>query len=89
MRTAQHDETGDRAGAIPGFRPDRMRGKNGAVLVEIEIECPHCGEVIVTTADTSEGDYTTIEDCQVCCAPMTIQVVCEPGRVDEVRVTPA
>ena len=59
------------------------------MLVEIEIECPHCGEVIVTTADTSEGDYTTIEDCQVCCAPMTLQVRCEPGRVDEVRVTPA
>jgi hypothetical protein len=59
------------------------------VLVEIQVPCPHCGEVFTSTADTSQGDYTTIEDCQVCCAPMNIEVICEPGRVDEVRVTPA
>jgi hypothetical protein len=59
------------------------------VLVEIQVECPHCGEVFTSTADTSQGDYTTIEDCQVCCAPMNIEVICEPGRVEEVRVTPA
>jgi hypothetical protein len=59
------------------------------VLVEIQIQCPHCGEIITSTADTSQGDYSTIEDCEVCCAPMTIEVVCEPGRVEEVRVSPA
>ena len=58
-----------------------------AVLVEIQIQCPHCGEVITSTADTSQGDYSTIEDCEVCCAPMTIEVICEPGRVEEVRVS--
>ena len=57
------------------------------VLVEIQIQCPHCGEIITSTADTSQGDYSTIEDCEVCCAPMTIEIVCEPGRVEEVRVT--
>jgi CO dehydrogenase/acetyl-CoA synthase alpha subunit len=57
------------------------------VLVEIQIQCPHCGEVITSMADTSQGDYSTIEDCEVCCAPMTIEVVCEPGRVKEVRVS--
>jgi hypothetical protein len=57
------------------------------VLVEIQIQCPHCGEVITSTADTSQGDYSTIEDCEVCCAPMNIEVVCEPGRVEEVRVS--
>jgi hypothetical protein len=57
------------------------------MLVEIDIQCPHCGEIITTTADTSQGDYSTIEDCQVCCAPMTIEVRCRPGRVDEVRVS--
>lgn len=58
-----------------------------AVLVEIQIQCPHCGEIIATTADTSQGDYSTIEDCEVCCSPMTIEVTCEPGRVEDVRVT--
>ena len=58
-----------------------------AVLVEIQIQCPHCGEIITTTADTSQGDYSTIEDCEVCCSPMTIEVTCEPGEVQDVRVT--
>ena len=59
------------------------------VLVEIQIQCPHCGETITSTADTSQGDYSTIEDCEVCCAPMNIEIICEPGRVEEVRVTSA
>jgi hypothetical protein len=59
------------------------------MLVEIDIQCPHCGEIITTTADTSQGDYSTIEDCEVCCAPMTIEVRCQPGEVEEVRVSPA
>ena len=57
------------------------------VLVEIQIRCPHCGEIITSMADTSQGDYSTIEDCEVCCAPMAIEVICEPGRVEEVRVS--
>ena len=59
------------------------------MLVEIQVQCPHCGEVITTTADTSQGDYATIEDCEVCCAPMTIEIVCEPGQVESVTVTAA
>jgi hypothetical protein len=59
------------------------------MLVEIQVQCPHCGEIITTTADTSQGDYSTIEDCEVCCAPMTIEVTCQVGQVEEVRVTPA
>jgi len=58
------------------------------MLVEIQIQCPHCGETITTNADTSQGDYSTIEDCEVCCAPMNIDVACEPGEVEDVRVTP-
>ncbi len=57
------------------------------MLVEIQVQCPHCGEIITTSVDTSKGDYTTIEDCEVCCAPMNIEVVCEPGQVEEVRVS--
>ena len=55
------------------------------MLVEIQIQCPHCGEIITTTADTSQGDYTTIEDCEVCCSPMNIEVTCEVGQVEDVR----
>jgi len=62
---------------------------NKGVLVEIQVQCPHCGEVITSTADTSQGDYATIEDCEVCCAPMNIEVTCEPGEVTSVTVTAA
>ena len=58
-----------------------------AVLVEIQIQCPHCGEIITSTADTSQGDYSTIEDCEVCCSPMNIEVICRPGEVEDIRVT--
>ena len=57
------------------------------MIVEIQIQCPHCGEIISSTADTSQGDYSTIEDCEVCCAPMNIEVVCQPGQVEDVRVS--
>ncbi len=29
--------------------------KNRPVLVEIQVQCPHCGEVITTMADTSQA----------------------------------
>ena len=60
---------------------------NSSVLVEIQVQCPHCGETVTSMADTSQGDYSTIEDCEVCCAPMNIEVICGPGRVEEVRVS--
>ena len=51
------------------------------------VTCPYCGEPFETLIDLSAGSSTYIEDCQVCCAPMTIEVRCRPGRVDEVRVS--
>jgi hypothetical protein len=53
------------------------------MLVPIDLECPHCGEVFSTFADTSEGNYETIEDCAVCCRPMTVRIECEPGQVHQ------
>ncbi len=49
------------------------------MLVEVQIECPHCGAPFTTVADTSGGDYTTIEDCFVCCRPMELAFACVPG----------
>ena len=41
---------------------------------EIEVTCPFCGAVFTTCADTSEGSFSTIEDCQVCCKPNVLRV---------------
>lgn len=50
-------------------------------VVEIEIECPYCGEVFSSTADTSQGSHTAVEDCTVCCRPIELEINCEPGEV--------
>jgi len=60
-----------------------------AVLVEIQVECPHCGEVFTSTADTSQGDLHHDRDCQVCCGADEHRSDLRTGPVEEVRVTPA
>jgi hypothetical protein len=50
-------------------------------LVEVQIECPYCGESFATTVDTSQGDVSTIEDCTVCCRPIALRFECEAGEV--------
>ena len=42
------------------------------MIETIHIDCPYCGENFETTADCSAGDQEYIEDCQVCCRPITI-----------------
>lgn len=51
------------------------------LLVAADYTCPWCGEWISTTVDTSQGDYSTVEDCSVCCRPISLEVNCEPGEV--------
>ena len=51
------------------------------LLVEIEVPCPHCGEVFPLQVDTSQGDQSMIEDCSVCCRPITLRLHCRPGEV--------
>jgi hypothetical protein len=36
--------------------------------------CPWCGERVETYADASEGDAEYIEDCPVCCRPITMHI---------------
>ena len=37
-----------------------------------DIECPYCGEVINLLLDASAGPQRYIEDCHVCCRPITV-----------------
>lgn len=39
-----------------------------------EIQCPYCGELITILVDCSAGPQRYIEDCQVCCRPILLQV---------------
>ena len=52
--------------------------------------CPHCGEVISTWPDLGGGEHQTyIEDCSVCCRPISITAILdETGRDFTLHVAP-
>jgi hypothetical protein len=51
-------------------------------LAERTEQCPYCGESIDLLIDPSEMQQNYIEDCQVCCQPITIDVtVTHDGKV--------
>ncbi|MBC7660675.1 MAG: CPXCG motif-containing cysteine-rich protein [Chitinophagaceae bacterium] len=52
----------------------------------ITVSCPWCGESFITFFDLSAGDQNYIEDCQVCCRPITLHFTI--SRMGRVRVQP-
>ncbi|NWC91952.1 MULTISPECIES: CPXCG motif-containing cysteine-rich protein [unclassified Pseudomonas] len=40
-------------------------------MEEESYECPYCGEAVTALLDLSGGDQHYIEDCPVCCRPIT------------------
>lgn len=47
-------------------------------LVEEKLHCPYCGETIEVLIDCSVEQQEYIEDCQVCCRPITFSVSVPP-----------
>lgn len=43
------------------------------------IACPYCGESIDILIEPSPDDQRYIEDCQVCCRPISIAVSADEG----------
>lgn len=41
---------------------------------ETNISCPYCGESISVLVDDSLPEQNYIEDCQVCCRPIVLDV---------------
>ena len=42
-------------------------------MIELaRVDCPYCGESFDTTVDLSSGDQHYVEDCAVCCRPITL-----------------
>ena len=43
--------------------------------MEIESSCPYCGELMTLEVDVTAGRRQAyVEDCWVCCRPITVQV---------------
>ncbi|MBT8149386.1 MAG: CPXCG motif-containing cysteine-rich protein [Pseudomonadales bacterium] len=52
-------------------------------LIETRVYCPYCGERISILVDQSAGAHETIEDCQVCCRPITLHLAyADDGEVE-------
>jgi len=43
-------------------------------LLETSISCPYCGESLSVTIETMDESQEYIEDCQVCCRPITFDI---------------
>lgn len=43
-------------------------------LTEKTISCPYCGEAMDVLIDIADLDEQYIEDCQVCCRPITFSI---------------
>jgi hypothetical protein len=50
----------------------------------VTVHCPYCGEGFETSADASAGPCKYVEDCQVCCQPIEMELtVDEDGGFHE------
>ena len=53
-----------------------------SLLEECAADCPYCGEPITLLIDTSCEEQSYVEDCEVCCRPIVVNVfVDEDGQV--------
>jgi hypothetical protein len=48
--------------------------------------CPHCWEPITLTLDLSVSGQSYIEDCPVCCKPLSVSYSATNGEVAEFSV---
>lgn len=48
------------------------------------IDCPYCGESIEVLLDPSVAEQRYIEDCQVCCRPITLHVTVDEAGFAQV-----
>jgi hypothetical protein len=51
------------------------------------IDCPYCGESIEILIDASIPNQQYIEDCQVCCRPITLNVDIDEDGEAQVRAS--
>jgi hypothetical protein len=57
------------------YELDYLDGGNEVTLLnEQSISCPYCGESIDVLIDSEDVDQHYIEDCQVCCRPITFVI---------------
>lgn len=61
-------------GLEPVFEPGQEAGSDELEQF-IDVDCPYCAEVFTVRVDLSAGAQAYIEDCQVCCQPISMSVL--------------
>lgn len=54
-------------------------------MVEHHFQCPYCWEEISMLLDPSVHQQTYVEDCEVCCQPIQVDVSFEEEVLQEFR----
>ncbi|TXS92677.1 CPXCG motif-containing cysteine-rich protein [Parahaliea aestuarii] len=54
--------------------------------VQEHVSCPYCGESIEVLIDPEEVGQQYIEDCQVCCRPITFSIYADMSGVFSISV---
>jgi hypothetical protein len=57
--------------------------------LEQDVQCPTCWEANCISIDALEGTQCFVEDCWVCCRPMTIHCTVQDDTVIAITVEPA
>lgn len=71
-------------GLEPAIAEDSVEVDPGSRPEFVTVACPYCGECFDTSADASAGPCKYVEDCQVCCQPIEMEVRVDPdGRFQE------
>jgi hypothetical protein len=65
-------------GLEPAIDAESSAMDRGVSAEFVVVSCPYCGEPFETSADASGGPCKYVEDCQICCQPIEMEL-----RVDD------
>jgi transcription elongation factor Elf1 len=58
-------------------------------MLEHFFQCPHCFQEISMLIDMSISKQSFVEDCEVCCNPLQINLEIEDGEIIYFEASPA
>ncbi len=50
-------------------------------VIEHRFDCPYCGESITMLLDLTVADQSYVEDCEVCCNPISLRFRADEGAL--------
>jgi len=55
------------------------------MLDSVKLQCPYCWQPIEVVIDVPAGDQEYIEDCFVCCRPITLSITIDEDNIPYVE----